>query len=156
MELPRRGVKSELQLPAYSTATAMPDLSCICSLCHSLQQCLILNPLSEARGQTCVLMDTTRVLDLLSSSGNSFFFFFFFLLVGFEQEAGGHSGDMEMPSLFGGHSSFPLSFNTRPGVGVGPVKLRTIPGPLPSRPNTHAYSWRHPRPRTPPHTWLLK
>ena len=29
MEVPRLGVKSELQLPAYTTATAMWDLSCI-------------------------------------------------------------------------------------------------------------------------------
>ena len=27
MEVPRLGVKSELQLPTYTTATAMPDLS---------------------------------------------------------------------------------------------------------------------------------
>ena len=29
MEVPRLGVKSELQLPAYTTATATPDLSCV-------------------------------------------------------------------------------------------------------------------------------
>ena len=29
MEVPRLGIKSELQLPAYTIATAMPDLSCI-------------------------------------------------------------------------------------------------------------------------------
>ena len=34
MEVPRLGVKSELQLPAYATATAMPDLSRICDLHH--------------------------------------------------------------------------------------------------------------------------
>ena len=34
MEVPRLGVKSELQLPAYTTATAMatPELSHICDL----------------------------------------------------------------------------------------------------------------------------
>ena len=42
----------ELQLPAYTTATERPDLS------HSLRQCWILNPLSEARNPTCVFMDT--------------------------------------------------------------------------------------------------
>ena len=36
--IPRLGVKSELQLPAYATATAMPD------------------PLSEARDWTCNLI----------------------------------------------------------------------------------------------------
>ena len=49
MEVPRLGVHSELQLPTYTTATAMRDLSPICELCHSLQQHQILNPLSEAR-----------------------------------------------------------------------------------------------------------
>ena len=49
MEVPRLGVELELQLLAYATATAMPDLSRICDLHHSLQQRWILNPLSEAR-----------------------------------------------------------------------------------------------------------
>ena len=35
MEFPRLGVKSELQLPAYTTATATWDLSCVCNLYHS-------------------------------------------------------------------------------------------------------------------------
>ena len=35
MEVPRLGVKLELQLPAYGTATATPDASCICDLHHS-------------------------------------------------------------------------------------------------------------------------
>ena len=56
-EVPRLGVESELQLPAYATATAAQDLSCICDLHHSSWQCRILNPLSEARDGTQVLMD---------------------------------------------------------------------------------------------------
>ena len=48
MEVPRLGVQSELQLPAYSTATAMSDLSHIYDLHRSSWQCQILNPLSEA------------------------------------------------------------------------------------------------------------
>ena len=39
----------EQQLPAYVTATAPPDPSCVCNLHHSSGQCQILNPLSEAR-----------------------------------------------------------------------------------------------------------
>ena len=35
-EVPRQGVKSELQLLTYNTATAMLDLSHICDLHHSL------------------------------------------------------------------------------------------------------------------------
>ena len=38
MEVPRRGVRSELQLPAYTTATATPDSSLVCDLHHSSQQ----------------------------------------------------------------------------------------------------------------------
>ena len=49
MEVPRLGVESELQLPACATATATPDPSQVCYLHHGLQQCQILNPLSEAR-----------------------------------------------------------------------------------------------------------
>ena len=49
MEVPRLGIKLELQLLAYATATATPDLNCVCDLHHSSWQCWILNPLSEAR-----------------------------------------------------------------------------------------------------------
>ena len=49
MEVPRLGVKLELQLPAYTTATAMPDPSRICNLHCSLWQHQILNPMSKAR-----------------------------------------------------------------------------------------------------------
>ena len=50
MDIPRLGVESEL--PAYTRATAMPDLSSILDLHCSLWQCWILNPVSEARDQT--------------------------------------------------------------------------------------------------------
>ena len=59
--VPRLGVKLELQLPAYTTAIATPDLSNVCDLHHSSWQCQILNPLSEARGQTHTLMDTSWI-----------------------------------------------------------------------------------------------
>ena len=49
IEVPRLGVKSELELLAYTTATATPDPSCIFDLHHNSWQCQILNPLSEAR-----------------------------------------------------------------------------------------------------------
>ena len=49
MELPRLGVQSEVQVSAYTTATATQDLSRVCDLYHSSWQCQILNPLSEAR-----------------------------------------------------------------------------------------------------------
>ena len=43
IEVPGLRVKVELQLWAYATATAMPDLRCICSLHQSSLQCQILN-----------------------------------------------------------------------------------------------------------------
>ena len=57
MEVPRLRVASELQLLAYTTATAMWDPSRVCDLHHSSQQCQILNPLSAARDGTRILMD---------------------------------------------------------------------------------------------------
>ena len=61
MEVPRLGVQSELQFPAYTTAIAMQDLSHVCDIHPTLWQGRILNPLSEARGQTHILMDPSRV-----------------------------------------------------------------------------------------------
>ena len=58
MEVPRLGVKLELQLLAYATAMATLDPSHIFDLRHSLQQCWILNLLSEARDRTHILVDT--------------------------------------------------------------------------------------------------
>ena len=54
MEVPRLGVESELQLPAYTTATAPQELS------HKLQ-CRMPHPLSEATDQTHILMDTNQI-----------------------------------------------------------------------------------------------
>ena len=67
MEVSRLGVKLEPQLSAYATDTATPDPSCVCDLHHNSQQHQILDPLSEARDRTCILMDTRP----LSHDGNS-------------------------------------------------------------------------------------
>ena len=61
MEVPRVGVQSELQLLAYTTATATPNLSSIFDLHHSSWQCWILKLLSKARDRTLVLVDTSQV-----------------------------------------------------------------------------------------------
>ena len=61
MEVPRLGVESELQLPAYTRAMAMPDLSHVCNLHHSSWQRWILNPLREARDGTHNLMVPSRI-----------------------------------------------------------------------------------------------
>ena len=55
MEVPRLQVESELQLPAYTVAIAMPDPSHICDLRR------ILNPLNKARDRTHILTDTGQV-----------------------------------------------------------------------------------------------
>ena len=51
-KVPKLGVKLELQLLAYTTATATQDLSRICKLHHRSQQCQILKALSKTRDQT--------------------------------------------------------------------------------------------------------
>ena len=61
MEVPKLGFESELQMPAYATATAAPDLSHICDLHHSSWQCRILNPLSEARDRTGNLLVPSQI-----------------------------------------------------------------------------------------------
>ena len=62
MEVPRLRVESVLQLPTYTTVTATWDPTLICDLHHSSPQCrFLLNPLSEAKDLTHVLMDTSRV-----------------------------------------------------------------------------------------------
>ena len=70
MEVPRLGVESELQLLAYTTAIAMPDLSYFCKLHHSSGQCQNLDPMTEGRDGTLVLLDTSQVLNPLNHNGN--------------------------------------------------------------------------------------
>jgi len=60
-EVLRLGVESELQLPAYTAATAVPDLSHVYNLHHSSGKQWILNPLSEVRDQTLILMETGHI-----------------------------------------------------------------------------------------------
>jgi len=47
MEIPRPRVESEIQLLAYATAIATPDLSLVCDLHHISWQRRILNPPRE-------------------------------------------------------------------------------------------------------------
>ena len=61
MEVPSLGVKLELQLPAYTTATATQGPSHIFDLHHSSWQYQILNPLSKARHQTCILKEASQI-----------------------------------------------------------------------------------------------
>ena len=61
MEVTRLGTESELQLQAYTTATATQALSHVFSPHHSSLEHQILNPLNEARDLTHILIDTSRV-----------------------------------------------------------------------------------------------
>ena len=65
-----------MQLLAYTTAIATPDPSCICDLPCSSGQHLMLNPLSETRDRTRMLVDTSWVLNPLSHKRNSLDFSF--------------------------------------------------------------------------------
>ena len=75
MEVPSLGVELELQPLAYTTATAMPDPSCVCDLQHSSRQLRILNPLREARDRTCVLIDISQICFCWAAMGMPWFFF---------------------------------------------------------------------------------
>ena len=74
MEVPKLGVKSELQLPAYVTATDKQDPSRIWYLHHSSWQCRILNPLSEARDGTHIFMNTSWVRYCSATMGTPQYF----------------------------------------------------------------------------------
>ena len=50
MEVPRLGVKLELQLPAYTTVTAMPDLSRVFNL-HAPELMTMPDPQPMEQGQ---------------------------------------------------------------------------------------------------------
>ena len=71
MEVHRLGVELELQLPAYTTATAMPDLttSATCAAACGSGNAGSFNPVSEASDQTCILMDASQVFNPLSHNG---------------------------------------------------------------------------------------
>ena len=68
-EVPRLGVESELQLPAYTTATATQDPSHVCDLHHSSWQRRIPDPPTKARDRTRILMDTSRIRFRCATTG---------------------------------------------------------------------------------------
>ena len=71
MEVSRLGVKSELQLPAYTTATAIRHLCLISDLCYSSRQHRILNPQLRPGIEPTSSQKLCWVLNLLSCNGNS-------------------------------------------------------------------------------------
>ena len=92
MEVPRLGVALKLQLLAYTTATATPDLSCICELLHGSQQCQILNPLSKARIEPASSWIPVRFVTTEPQWELLLFYFLFCFL-------GPHPWHMEVPRL---------------------------------------------------------
>ena len=82
MQFPRLRVESELQLPTYFMATAMPRsfnhlqaqswlraASATYTTDHSTRRSF--NPMSKARVQTCILVDTSQTLNPLTHKGNT-------------------------------------------------------------------------------------
>ena len=76
IKVPRLGVESELQLPAYTTATEIQDLSCVWDLHQSSWQRQILNPLSEARDQPSSSWILVGFITLWAMAGTPCFFTF--------------------------------------------------------------------------------
>ena len=76
MEVPRLGVKSELLLLAYATATATWDPSHIFDQHHSSQKCQILNRLSKARDRTHNLMVPCWIRFCCATMGTPKFYLF--------------------------------------------------------------------------------
>ena len=60
--------------PIGATATATKDMSRICNLHHSSQECWIPNPKSKARDQTGILMDTSGIHFRCTRKGTPSFF----------------------------------------------------------------------------------
>ena len=69
MEVSRLGVELELQLLAYTMATATRDLSHVCDPYHSSGQHRIPNPVWEARDQTHILID--ELVGFCATAGTS-------------------------------------------------------------------------------------
>ena len=77
------------------------DQGQVCNLHHGLWQRHILNPVSEARNWTCILMDTNWVYNLLSHYKNSLDNWFI------KKDTTQNSQIEEMNSVSGGVQSFP-------------------------------------------------
>ena len=58
MEILRLGVKLEMQLQAYATATASGSKPPSVTHAAACSKAQVLNPLSEARDRTCILAET--------------------------------------------------------------------------------------------------
>ena len=76
-------VRSELQLPAYTTAIATWDPSQVCDLHYSSQQQWIPDPLSKARDPTRILVDASGIRLLCATTRSLNGIVFVFVCLGF-------------------------------------------------------------------------
>ena len=81
MEVLRLGLKSELHLLAYTTATATADPSCIWDLHSSLWQCWILNPPECTQGSNPHLHNHVGFLTHWATRGTPKFYFLIICIV---------------------------------------------------------------------------
>ena len=79
MEVSRLGVESELQLPVYTTATAMWDLRHVWDLHHSSRPRQIPDPPIEPRDQIHILMDTSGMRFHCATTGAPILHFLYLL-----------------------------------------------------------------------------
>ena len=75
MEIPRLRVKLELQLQAYQEPQQHEDPSHVCNLHHSSWQCQIPDPLSKARDQSHILMNTSQIHFCCATTGTPGLYF---------------------------------------------------------------------------------
>ena len=73
MERPRLWGQNAATAAGYTTATATRDPTRIYDLYHSSWQLQILNPLIQARDQTHVLVNTSRICFCCATTGTPFF-----------------------------------------------------------------------------------
>ena len=71
--------RSQIWAAAACLCTATDMSRRVCDLLHSSQQHQILNSLSKARDQTCVLMDSSRIHFHWATRGTPYFLIFIFL-----------------------------------------------------------------------------
>ena len=106
MEVLRLGVKLELQLPFYTTATATQDPSPVYNLYHSSWQCQILNPLHDARSQTCILTGTSWIHYHCGTVGTPCFILLMWWVMFFDLQISNHPYISECCILYDHFSIF--------------------------------------------------
>ena len=132
-------------MPAYTTATATGDPSRIYDLHHSSPQRQILNPRSEARDATRVLMATSWVLSLLSHNKNSLYRLIFnglYFLERFQCHRETERKVQRFPYILCPHPTFTAPHCQHPPPG-GMFVRTDEPGWTDHHPKPILYFWLH-------------